>query len=220
MSHSYKIYFELSLKHLTKGLMDDLANSLKSINPRRLTITKSGDLPQSYFFKLNEADLYEFTISCIFKHSYKNFYGHLPEDKAFIILSIRESAFYIGWSEDEEKEKREVKQKLNDFLEYAKAIYYAIKPINAVGMHELQNDDYNFVFGNDIFWLNFFSPEKVKQLGRHKLLTAPAEKVEELNDGSVLIVSTLNPQMSGVEIRQKIAQHLGLTGGKRTVERI
>lgn len=44
-----------------------------------------------------------------------------------------------------------------------------------------------------LFWLNTFSPATVERLGRDRVLSAPAWKVEELNDGRVLLVVSNNP---------------------------
>lgn len=46
---------------------------------------------------------------------------------------------------------------------------------------------------NRLFWLNVFSPAMAKRLGRDRVLSAPAWKVEELNDGHVLLVVSNNP---------------------------
>ena len=46
---------------------------------------------------------------------------------------------------------------------------------------------------NSLFWLNVFSPAAVERLGRNRVLSAPAWKVEELDDGRVMLVVSNNP---------------------------
>ena len=44
-----------------------------------------------------------------------------------------------------------------------------------------------------IFWGNFFGPEYVEMFGRKKMMTAPCYKIEELQDGGVLLLLSKSP---------------------------
>jgi len=41
----------------------------------------------------------------------------------------------------------------------------------------------------EVFWLNVFGPKLVKTVGRERMLSTPAHRVEELPDGSILLVT-------------------------------
>jgi hypothetical protein len=44
-----------------------------------------------------------------------------------------------------------------------------------------------------LYWVNFFGPPYVRQLGREKILKAPAWQIEELPDGGLLYVLASSP---------------------------
>jgi len=58
-----------------------------------------------------------------------------------------------------------------------------------------------------ISWLDIYPPEEVEQIGRETLLSAPAPQVEELNDGSILIISKHPCSDDPIE---EIADHIGI----------
>ncbi|HYO59013.1 hypothetical protein [Archangium sp.] len=50
-----------------------------------------------------------------------------------------------------------------------------------------QRDGYNKVY--EVFWLNVFGPRLVETVGRERMLSTPAHRVEELPNGSILLVT-------------------------------
>lgn len=92
--------------------------------------------------------------------------------------------------EEVEKEKQELALTATEnFVRDAKIIYDIIHP------------DYGFSYLTEasaptitekelkesIFWVNFYGPAMAERIGKQKLLTAPAYKVEELKDGGVFL---------------------------------
>jgi hypothetical protein len=82
------------------------------------------------------------------------------------------------------------------------ATHYPVPYASAHSQADLQLADYP-TFGRDdetfyqngfdkvyeVFWLNVFGPEVVKTVGRERMLSTPAHRVEELPNGSVLLVT-------------------------------
>ncbi|ACV46301.1 MULTISPECIES: hypothetical protein [Halomicrobium] len=58
-----------------------------------------------------------------------------------------------------------------------------------------------------ISWLDLYPPTEVEQIGRDTLLSAPAPRVEELDDGSILIVSKHPFSDDAIE---DVADHIGI----------
>jgi len=58
-----------------------------------------------------------------------------------------------------------------------------------------------------ISWLDLYPPEEVETIGRERLLSAPAPRVEELSDGSVLVVSKHPLSDDPID---DIAEHMGI----------
>jgi hypothetical protein len=58
-------------------------------------------------------------------------------------------------------------------------------------------------------WLTLFTPSMVETYGREKLLSAPAHRIEELDDGAVLIVCHKKPLDPDTNCRE-VADHIGL----------
>jgi len=60
-----------------------------------------------------------------------------------------------------------------------------------------------------ITWLDIYPPAEVETIGREKLLSAPAPRAEELDDGSVLIASK-HPLEIGEGHFPEVSDHLGI----------
>lgn len=58
-------------------------------------------------------------------------------------------------------------------------------------------------------WLTVFTPPMVEAYGRELLLSAPASRIEELDDGAVLVVCHDSPLDHEVDCRD-VAEHLGM----------
>lgn len=62
----------------------------------------------------------------------------------------------------------------------------------------------------DLHWLNVFPPAVVEQLGRETVLSTPAYRIEDLEDGSVLLVVQEFPDEKDVDRWVEVREHLGL----------
>ena len=60
-----------------------------------------------------------------------------------------------------------------------------------------------------IWSVNLFSPNKVKKYGREKLLKAPCELIEELEDGAIFMMIHKDRFSSTYEERKKLRKYLG-----------
>ncbi len=103
-------------------------------------------------------------------------------------------------------------------LKLGRKLYEYLSPIYGfgeygIGWREIPSED-EILSGNirHLCWANFFSPAFVQKIGREKLLSAPAWKVEELNDGGILLVLAPNPMnINEVDKKKKeVEKHLGI----------
>lgn len=142
---------------------------------------------------------------------------------------VPESALNPRWHEDELGEKEAFKrcvENANSLIEVAKTVWNALepKPIYGVGDDALDDPIPFHVFGPSeenilnlkvepyVFWLNFYGPELVKKFGKEKLLSMPAYRVEELDDGILFLESPLPPfyiRKYRRETCKKIRDHFG-----------
>lgn len=66
-----------------------------------------------------------------------------------------------------------------------------------------------------LFWLNLFGPKTIDILGRDRIESAPAWRVEELSTGHLLVVATDNPVDPSEKWKgatDAVAEHLGFDG--------
>jgi len=105
-------------------------------------------------------------------------------------------------------------EKLKYMPRIGKVVYYSVHPLFGFGDWLGRMEPYAWDFKECLFWLNFFSPEQVKKIGKQKLLNAPAFKVEELKDGGVFIQASelpidLEGETEYIKAKIRIAKHLG-----------
>lgn len=63
----------------------------------------------------------------------------------------------------------------------------------------------------DVFWANGFGPSIVEEVGRERLLDAPAWRVDELDDGGVFLWTSPLPVAEGrPETTEKLREYFGL----------
>lgn len=116
-----------------------------------------------------------------------------------------------------EKSARNTEQ----FIEIAKAVWNAFeqKPIYGMGDYDIDNhpikptddDILNLsVEPFTVYLMNFYGPELMGKFGREKLLSIPAYKVEELEDGIMFLRSPLSLCGDGMGSYEEICKHLGL----------
>ena len=80
-----------------------------------------------------------------------------------------------------------------DFIKRGKKVFNYLHPLYAIGdWQELVHSDdftneevqlWNLTYESDIFWLNFYGPEIVKEIGIGKLDSVPYGKIEKLENG-------------------------------------
>jgi hypothetical protein len=110
-------------------------------------------------------------------------------------------------------EGHDVDLHISYLLNYAKLISLCFNPDYGKGDHELALEHNNYDFKR-IYWLNFFSPETVEKIGRKKILSAPAYSIDELENGSMLLIATERQELMSDELVDKISKHLGLNDKK------
>mgnify|MGYP005854710721 CR=1 FL=1 len=134
-----------------------------------------------------------------------------PESESVwvIIYSDEIDYFVTDWGNPSEQEYTPQERCLLFIDKIAKPIYYKYSCF--FGFSYLSGiDAYEPLIEMDmISWVTFFGPEFVKKFGKEKLLTTPAYKVEELKDGSILLIIEPTPYVS-LENRLKVAKHLGI----------
>jgi len=92
---------------------------------------------------------------------------------------------------------------------------YAETPLHATAIgatgnppataESLAHDEYEH-----LSWVTVFPPEMVDTYGRETLLTAPAWKTMELDDGAILLVAHEDPHEVEPEKLPRVADHIGL----------
>jgi len=103
-------------------------------------------------------------------------------------------------------------------VEIAKAVWNVLepKPIYGLGDYDIYDwmtlptdeEILNLKVEPNIYRLNFYGPELIEKFGKRKLLSMPAYRVEELDEGVMFLGSPL-PINFGTESYKKISDHLG-----------
>ncbi len=65
---------------------------------------------------------------------------------------------------------------------------------------------------HDVYYINIFGPEIVDKLGRDRVLTAPAWRVQLFEDGGVLLIPVLLYDPHDTHEREDVAEYLRLPG--------
>jgi len=93
-------------------------------------------------------------------------------------------------------------------IEVSEKVAYSLE--NNQPMHApLSEDDLPPTDRAFLTWLDIFPPSEVKAIGREHLLAAPAMRVEEFDDGSVLLVSK-HPANLDPDRLDDVAEHVGI----------
>jgi hypothetical protein len=149
---------------------------------------------------------YKKSLNSDIKMFVEKFFGENFDIQYDTRLEKRKTYVYIGLNKNYLTEVN--KEKL---VELSKKIAALVKPTRTVGDFEYVIDkQYEDV--KAIFWLNIFNLSQVKEFTEEKLLSAPAYKVEKLDDGSILLVLYKDPWTSDgdekQERREKVRAHL------------
>ena len=153
-------------------------------------------------------NIYRKEYSLDFLFSKENFAEEkLEKNDFFFTLSTPE--FYLYSYEDEEEKQAQVAQHTEYLLDYARLIIRVFKPEYGVCDHELTLELGGLK--NHIYWINYFSPKRVQEIGLNKLVNAPVYKLETFSDGGILMMSS---KVQGMGETVKIENHLGLPGFK------
>lgn len=139
-------------------------------------------------------------------------------------ITLSFDAVYFKEDEDENS-PHFYKTNVNKTIELSKELYKSTNPA-FVGGEADNPDEYTPMptkgeldkgIIKDILWFNIFPPKFVRKIGREKLLSAPAWKVEELDDGGILLVLTEHPFYSFAfdvhehkEKKDEVEKYLGL----------
>jgi hypothetical protein len=119
----------------------------------------------------------------------------------------------------------ESQSRAENFLQMSIAIYDLLCPVygsihqtrDAIEMATVQDPRYGPTVVPvdlrkglpDVFWANFFGPEYVELIGKHKLLATPCHELRQLSDGGMLILTTPSPLAPSLEInrvKQKVVR--------------
>jgi hypothetical protein len=101
-----------------------------------------------------------------------------------------------------------------DFVRRTQATYDSVKPRYAIGDWDEAVEKKGVTYKTDIFWLNFYSPQVVKKIGREKLMKIPHGTVNVLADGGIFLLLGASPGENN-EYREDLRRYLfgrGLLG--------
>ena len=128
---------------------------------------------------------------------------HIPPAPVYTI-GVNAAAFLP----DEENElfETDVEDRITNIIDLVIQSYLRLQPLYVYGYGA--TPDYGYVSVPDrdaiengdlpeLYWLAVYSPALVSQIGRDRLLSAPAWRTERLDDGAVLIVVYQNPRIPG-----------------------
>ena len=109
----------------------------------------------------------------------------------------------------------------DQYLGPLRAICVAIEPLFGVGhssaelelrREKLLEDPFTKPHLNEVYWINVYGSKFVNRVGRERFLAVPAFRIEELADGSVLLMTTAKPlpptDSRSLEARAKVRAHL------------
>ncbi len=147
-------------------------------------------------------------------------------NKEIIVMVLTTSIFLFNYDYKEDiNEKKRAALNAELLLELVKSLYQVIQPIYGYWdwdahipwmWNYLEDPDIPRQLENleldRIYWVNFFSPNLVKKIGREKLLSAPSYKTEELKDGGILLMAGSEPfdfLVNGID-REEVEKHLGI----------
>jgi len=139
-------------------------------------------------------------------------YAHVP-DLPYYTFSVPEAQLVPVESVEEGRKKAQrIVDLVADFADETGAVYGFGR--TAAGDHQSHCQDADDLCDGDIdriFWFNYLSELIASRIGRERLLTAPAEHVEERRGGAVLVVPYLNPRQRDRRTRRAtIEDHLGI----------
>jgi hypothetical protein len=120
--------------------------------------------------------------------------------------------YYISKGFNERESKDRIKSNINSFILVAKIVYLTLEPDFGFGNLDVGLDLFIPHFKDCLVWLNFFGPELVKEIGREKLLSAPAYRIEEMSDGGIFLQSGSGKEGDLGDIKA-IRKHLGFPKG-------
>jgi len=127
-------------------------------------------------------------------------------DKNFIVCVSTTDRIYFPVND----EKRNYIQK--KVLELAKVVYDTIHPEIGLFSYSLPEGLSTDEYENWLSSINFYGPKLVKKIGKEKILSTPAYKIEELKEGGVLILLNRGTKntLELIEEEIRVAEHLGL----------
>lgn len=109
-------------------------------------------------------------------------------------------------------------------IEAVKDVYQLIDDVPAMGVGfdqyqpeaaPLDGDEFPPAQRKFISWLDVYSPKEVERIGRDRLLSAPAHRTDELDDGSVLVLSKHPCTQESLD---EVSDHIGITSWENLPE--
>lgn len=126
----------------------------------------------------------------------------------------------LGEEEAEQESIKDTKKRIDEFIKIAKIIWNALDPKPIYGIVDTYSntsiaclyrphdeDILNLKIEPNFYWLNFFGPELIEKFGKEKLLSTPAYRVEELDDGILIIVTPVPPFLM-IEYQSKLYEEI------------
>lgn len=106
------------------------------------------------------------------------------------------------------------KKAVEKFIELGKSLYEHLEPFVGYMFTDSvrilpSSEELNSVI-NEVAGFTFFSPQLIDRIGRKKILSTPAHKIEVLSDGGILM-NIDNNLLGGSDV-EKVEKHLGLKG--------
>lgn len=154
-------------------------------------------------------------VSCKYESLHLTF-GLDPEPREFFGLPAASMHFESMEFEEDPYTPAEVSEHVEDALELVARVYGASldaghRPVYVAGGDPTHVDHVRRQSGflrttregvlagemEELYWLQILPPATVETVGREKLESAPAYRVEELPDGAVLLVAYGNPLQRG-----------------------
>ena len=222
--------FNAHLPNARKERMEEISNIDDYFKKNAMSLYNTGRLANSLFFPDGSGSGFGITSS-------KQL---LNLDKSLLLISISvpDGLFRVDHEYAERDPeygylytKEGVMESFDEFINDAKIIYDAVSPTVGYGtteimetFKEMSQEVKNFSLAkhiNSIANINFLCPKKVEEIGREKLLSAPAWKIEELSDGGILLIvdapdDELDEEYDKYIIKSRYAHLLKHLGFKKT----
>ena len=226
MSMSFRVRFQIKELDFSKEVMMSIGDALGQALPKtKIIFDKDRTAVHWHFgYTIKKEGIYFFGLSILEKSKTDSPWSNsrIPEGYLWLSLSVDNTIFdYFSWLDDDflydsEEQKcsmrRSAEEGTEDFLTCIKVICECVNPVYAAGTHEADLFRSELNFEDFLYKITYFSPERVKKIGRGKILSTPAWRVEELKNKGILLVTAKHFTVE-IENWKIAAKHLGLRIG-------